>query len=223
MIKLCIFDLDGTLVNSLGDLASAVNDGLASRGFPVHPTEAYKTFVGDGVLKLLERALPSYAADDVHIEEMKKHFDEYYSGHYLDSTTAFDGMNEMLGRLNADGRTLTVFTNKPHSFAVSICDTLFPNCFAFVKGNTPELPRKPDPSVIKLMLERYGVKPSEAVMLGDSNVDIYAARAAGIHSIGCLWGFRTRQELADAGAELIIGTPDEIMGAIQILDKGAML
>lgn len=223
MIKLCIFDLDGTLVNSLGDLAAAVNDGLAARGFPVHPTEAYKNFVGDGVMKLLERALPAYAADEARISDMREHFNAYYSKHYLDSTAAYDGIAAVLSKLHSDGITSAVFTNKPQPFALDICATLFPQTFAYVIGNTTEIPRKPDPYAINLIMDKYAAEPQETVMLGDSNVDIYAAKAAGVHSIGCLWGFRTKRELTDAGAEIIISSPDEIMGAIQILDKGAML
>lgn len=208
MHTLAIFDLDGTLADTLCDLADAVNYGLAQLGYPTHPYESYKTFVGNGVKKLCERALPDDKKDDT--DRLLKIFTERYNSHFLDKTCIYDGIKETLTALADNGVTLAVATNKPQEFAVQIVEKLLPE-FEFVKilGGCAEHPKKPCPDIILEILDELPIG-TKAFMIGDSNVDIQTAINAGICSVGCTWGFRSRLELETAGADYIASIPSDI-------------
>lgn len=203
-----IFDLDGTLADTLCDLADATNFALEQLGYPVHPYESYKKFVGNGVQKLCYRALPDDNKDDT--EKLLEIFSEYYGKHFLDKTKLYDGMKKCLDTLRENNITLAVATNKPQNFARQIIDKLLPE-FDFIKvlGGCSERPKKPDTAIIS---EIISVLPEDnhVFMIGDSNVDIQTAKNAGIFSIGCVWGFRGREELENAGADFIAETPSDI-------------
>lgn len=208
MHKIAIFDLDGTLADTLYDLADAVNYGLEQLGYPVHPYDSYKMFVGNGVQKLCYRAIPEDKKEET--DKLLALFTKYYNEHFLDKTDLYPGIRETLRKLSSNGVRLAVATNKPHEFAVSIVEKLLPE-FEFIKilGGCSERPKKPDPKIICDILTMLP-DSNKAYMIGDSNVDILTAKNARISSIGCVWGFRSREELTSAGADLIAETPFDI-------------
>ncbi len=204
-----IFDLDGTLANTLCDLADAVNYVLTQLGYPTHPYKSYNIFVGNGVKKLCERALPDDKKDDT--DRLLKIFTERYNSHFLDKTCLYDGIKETLTALADNGVTLAVATNKPQEFAVQIIEKLLPE-FDFLKvlGGCAEREKKPSPDIILEILDELPIG-TKAFMIGDSNVDIETAVNAGISSVGCVWGFRGRIELEKAGADYIAENPHDIV------------
>lgn len=205
---IAIFDLDGTLADTLYDLADSTNYALKQLGYPIHPYESYKKFVGNGVQKLCYRALPDNKKDDT--EKLLEIFNEYYGKHFLDKTKLYDGMKNCLDVLKENNVILAVATNKPQNFARQIVEKLLSE-YNFIKvlGGCSERPKKPDISIINEILSDIS-KNNEVFMIGDSNVDIQTAKNANIHSIGCAWGFRGREELQNADAEFIAETPADI-------------
>lgn len=205
---IAIFDLDGTLADTLYDLADATNYGLEKLGYPVHPYESYKRFVGNGVQKLCYRALPDNKKDDT--EKLLEIFSEYYGMHFLDKTKLYSGMKKTLDTLKENNVILAVATNKPQNFAIKIIDKLLPE-FDFVKvlGGCAERPKKPDIAIINEIISDFP-EEENIFMIGDSNVDIQTAKNAGIHSIGCVWGFRGIEELTGASADFIAENPADI-------------
>ncbi|NLT07946.1 MAG: HAD family hydrolase [Ruminococcus sp.] len=207
-----IFDMDGTLADTIADLSDAVNHGLRELGYPEHSYEEYKHFVGNGAQKLCFRALPDDHKDDA--DKLHKLFSEYYGSHFLDKTVIYDGIAECLASLEASGVQLAVATNKPQDFARSIASALLPNVrFLKVLGGCSERPKKPDKSIIEEILDGLPAE-NKVFMIGDSNVDISTGKNAGITSIGCLWGFRDRKELENEGADFIAETPSDITSII---------
>lgn len=203
-----IFDLDGTIADTIEDLADAVNYGLRKLGCPEHDIESYKQFVGNGAMKLCIRALPEDKKDMA--DKLLDLFHEYYDIHYLDKTRLYDGIKDVLDNLSANGVTLAVATNKPQDAARKIVAKLLPDVkFVKVLGGCDERPKKPDSAVINEILS--GLPENNTVyMIGDSNVDIQTAKNCGIISIGCAWGFRGRQELESAGADFIAEKAEDI-------------
>lgn len=208
MHTLAIFDLDGTLADTLCDLADAVNFGLTQLGYPTHPYESYKIFVGNGVKKLCERALPDDKKDDT--DRLLQIFTERYNEHFLDKTCLYDGIRDALTVLADNGVTFAVATNKPQEFAVQIVEKLLPEFkFAAVLGGCSAREKKPSPDIILEILDKLPIG-TKAFMIGDSDVDIETAINVGISSVGCVWGFRGRNELEKAGADYIAATPSDI-------------
>lgn len=203
-----IFDLDGTIADTIEDLADAVNYGLRKLGCPEHDINSYKQFVGNGAMKLCIRALPEGKKD--MSEKLLDLFHEYYDVHYLDKTKLYDGIKDTLDVLAANGVTLAVATNKPQDAARKIVEKLLPDVpFTKVLGGCDERPKKPDSTVINEILN--GLSEDNTVyMIGDSNVDIQTAKNCGILSIGCVWGFRGRTELEAAGADFIAEKAEDI-------------
>lgn len=210
-----IFDLDGTLLDTLEDLADATNWVCEQHGWPIHPLEAYKRFVGNGAGKLLERVTPPPVelTDELRAELMAE-FSRRYTTHSADKTHAYAGMPEVLARLKAAGVTMGVLTNKPDAAARPIVERYCPGVFDVVQGALPGVPLKPDPVPVFRLMERLGAKQETTLFVGDSNVDIRTGKNAGLKSCGVLWGFRTRQELAAEGADYIIERPEELTGLV---------
>ncbi len=205
----CIFDLDGTLIDSLGDLAASCNAVLQARGLPAHPEEAYRYFVGDGVAKLIERMLPPEERTWDICNACRQAFDRYYQGHCLDKTKPYPGIVPLLDNLCAAGVKTAVLSNKPNAFVNQICRALFGNSrFDFVFGQRDGVPNKPDPAGIEQLMKLSGATPQETVMLGDSGMDMEAAKRAGVYGIGIAWGFRSADELKAAGASEIVQSPE---------------
>lgn len=210
-IKAIIFDLDGTLVDSITDLGLCVHYALDKFGFESSADpKVYTHMVGNGTKKLVERAMEQYR---VPIKEFDKIFDSFqnlYAAHALDNTTAYIGTAETVKALKNAGVSLAVHTNKPDQIAKRIVSHLFPNCFDCVLGQRDAFPLKPDPTVTESITERLGIPKTRCAFCGDSNVDIYTAKNAGIASIGVTWGFRSENELITAGADYIAHNACEI-------------
>ncbi|MEG0592990.1 MAG: HAD family hydrolase [Coprobacillus sp.] len=208
MKKGCLFDLDGTLVNSLSDLANAVNYVLLKHQLPVHQIEVYNQFVGNGITKLVERALGEYS--DSLLEECLDEFRCYYDEHCLDNTQPYSGIKELIKELHDAGYVLGVVTNKPHHLAIRIVETLFPDMFDVVLGQQDLYPTKPSVESTHLALMTMKTKKDDCVFIGDSCVDIETAYNADMESIGVCWGFRGRKELEEAGATYIVDNVQQI-------------
>lgn len=194
-----IFDLDGTLLNTLGDLAAAGNRALSSLGLPTHETEKYKKFVGNGIPKLIERICPP-GSDEETLRSVHKAFSEYYELHKADLTKPYPGMAELLVELKSHGVTAVCNTNKDHKFSVELLTAFFGDTLAEIVGAGLGFPTKPDPAAALYLAEKYAPKIANIVAkplyVGDSNVDMQTARAARFDACGALWGFRGREELA---------------------------
>lgn len=210
MKKLVIFDLDGTLLNTINDLGLSCNYALEKLGYKTHPLSAYPFMVGNGVRKLIERAQPD--ADEEQIDEMIKYFKEFYNEHLCDTTTAYNGIPELLKALTDAGIAIAVTSNKYEEAVQNILTHFFPNIpFVAMLGQIDGRPAKPDPSVVFTVLLAYPTPKSEVLYVGDSAVDIETARRACIESVGVTWGFSPVSHLRKAYADHIVSTPAEIL------------
>ena len=209
--KLIIFDLDGTLLNTIGDLAVGCDHMLSLRGLPTHTYEQYCSFVGNGILRLVERALPEELRTEEYVKAARKDFVEYYIDHIDLKTIPYDGMTELVEELRQSGAKLAVASNKFQAGTEKLIQKFFPEVeWVEICGNREGVPLKPDTALVDLILDKAGVERKNCYMVGDSAVDILTAQNAGIHSIGVSWGFRSREELEQAGAEQIADTVEEL-------------
>lgn len=213
-VKLIIFDLDGTLLNTLGDLARGVNRTLSAHGLPEHEVAEYKNFVGRGMRNLVRDALPAEKrGDDAFVDGFLKEFLEYYLAHIDVETVPYPGVVELLGYLSSRGIKLAVASNKIQGGTEHLIDEFFPGIpFAAVCGNAPGFPLKPDAALVEHIIEKAGVTKSETIMVGDSDTDIRTARNAGIPVIAVSWGFRPLADLA--GADRIVGDVAGLVAAV---------
>ena len=214
MIKAVIFDLDGTLVNSLADLAQACNYALAFYGFPTHETEKYKYFVGNGIPKLIFRIVPEEKRDEETLGKVSKKFFEYYNIHYADNTHVYTGIKELIAGLKERNLKTAVVTNKAHAAALEVINSLLPDTFDLVYGQRPEIPTKPDPTLTLMAMDALGVKPEECVFMGDSGMDVLTGVNSGAVPVGVLWGYRKEDELRENKARYVIKNPAELIGII---------
>lgn len=214
MYKVAIFDLDGTLLNTLKDLADACNFALRSHGFSEHQIDEYKYFLGNGVYKLVERALPMDKKDGETVDKVLTEFKKYYEKHKSDFTKPYDGIEELLIALKEIGIKTAVVSNKPHEFAVEIVERYFAKSFDIVFGKREGYLAKPDPTTVIETLNHFKCKKEEAVYIGDSDVDMFTGKNAGLFSIGVAWGFRGARELSAAGANKIVYTSEELLSEI---------
>ena len=213
MYKYAIFDLDGTLANTLEDLADAVNYALTKNGFSAHPTENYRLMVGSGIINLVKIA--SKCDNEAVISSLKADFDEYYSANVVNKTCAYPLSQQVLENLQSKGIILAVLSNKPDIFVKTILDKLFPNItFKEAWGKKEEYAIKPNPESLNAILDSLGADKSSTVYIGDSNVDILTAKNGEIDVIGCTWGFRDEAELIEAGAKKIAHTYAELEALI---------
>ena len=209
--KLIIFDLDGTLLNTIGDLAVGCDHMLSLRGLPTHTYEQYCSFVGNGILRLAERALPEELRTEEYVKAARKDFVEYYIDHIDLKTIPYDGMTELVEELRQSGAKLAVASNKFQAGTEKLIRKFFPEVeWVEICGNREGVPLKPDTALVDLILDKAGVERKNCYMVGDSAVDILTAQNAGIHSIGVSWGFRSREELEQAGAEQIADTVEQL-------------
>jgi len=214
MIKAILFDLDGTLVNSLEDLGQATNFSLKKYGYSERSIDEFKMFVGDGIVKMIERALGKSKVSAEKFKLIKESFLEYYNTHYCDKTCFYEGMPELIDSLNKAGMKLAVVTNKVEFMAKIIVNKLFGNSFDVVYGQRDDVPTKPDPTLTLMAMKDLDVVPEECVFLGDSGVDIKTAVNSGALPVGALWGFRGKDELAANGAKFFINKPHELLKII---------
>lgn len=215
MYKHIIFDLDGTILNTLEDLAAATNWVCAQHGWPAHEVEEYKYFVGNGAPKLLERVVPAGVelTDALH-QQLLEEFTRRYNAHKEDKTAVYAGMPQALQRLKEAGLTLAVLSNKPHGAAFPVVERYYPGIFDAVQGALDGLPVKPDPTLLHRLMGELGATPADTLFVGDSNVDIRTAKNGGLTGCGVLWGFRTRAELEAEGADFIAETPEKLVELI---------
>ena len=214
MIKAVLFDLDGTLINSLDDLADSVNHTLECFGFAKHETEKFKYFVGDGMRKLIERALPENRRDDDTIGAVLEKFMAYYKEHSLCKTAPYTDIDALLEVLEKRKIITAVITNKADSAAGYITRHFFGDKISRVYGQREGVPTKPDPTLVNLVLEELQFSPEECLFVGDSGMDMAVAINSGTIPVGVTWGFRTAEELMINGAKHLIGTPLELLELI---------
>jgi phosphoglycolate phosphatase len=209
--KAVLFDLDGTLLDSLEDLATAANRVLSAQGLPPHPVDAYRYFVGAGVKVLVERILPeSRRSADVIAASMAA-FEEEYAKNWHDRTAPYPGIAEMLDLLTAQGLRLSILSNKPDVFTRLCVQQLLPRwIFDPLLGQRPGVAKKPDPAAALEIAASLGLRPDEILYVGDTSIDMQTARGAGMDAAGVLWGFRTADELRAAGALHLIASPGEL-------------
>ena len=212
MKSLVIFDLDGTLLNTIADLGEATNHAMAEMGYPEHPLSAYNMMVGNGIRRLIERALPEDARTDETVEAAREHFLLYYNRHIHDHTVPYPGIPELLRDLTERKVAVAVASNKFQEGVTTLITHFFPDIpWVAVMGNREGRPTKPDPSIVFNILADYPTPKSDVLYVGDSGVDMETARRACVDSCGVTWGFRTRQELETAGANEIVENPDDIL------------
>lgn len=213
MSKAILFDLDGTLVNSIYDIAAAMNYALESLGQPTFSVEQYYKMVGNGMKNLCRRALAEDKQD--LLEELLKRYNARYLAHCCDETKVYDGVPALLRELKSRGYQLALITNKPAGQAKNVMETLLPDSdFDVVWGQQPPFAVKPDPAVYFHVCELLGVQPKDTLYCGDSDVDILFAHNAGAKGLGCLWGFRGEAELKASGADLLAAQPKDILTLI---------
>ncbi len=215
--KAAIFDLDGTLIDSLADLADSANEMLVGFGFLRHALDKYRYFVGNGSRKLIERCLPAEkAADSAFVDEALAKYKLCYDKNLTHKTVCYEGIMDMLTALQAKHIPLGICTNKHQSAADVIVDKLFPkDMFVSVIGDCKDMPRKPDPKKVLLIAAKMGVKPTEVAYFGDTSVDMDTANNAGMLPIGVTWGFRPQEELVEHGAKILLDTPMELFSKVE--------
>jgi len=214
MVKLVIFDLDGTLLNTIDDLADCTNYVLQKNGFPEYDTNAYKYFVGNGVDILIQRALPKDITEETYLKVLQD-FRKYYAIHKEDKTAPYEGMVETLEQLQEKGILPAVATNKPQELLPDLMRFYFPKIrWAAIFGNRKEIPIKPNPQIVYDILEVTQIDKNNVLYVGDTATDMETAHNAGVTSVGALWGFRTEKELKQANAEYLIAHPLELLNLV---------
>jgi phosphoglycolate phosphatase len=215
-LQAVIFDLDGTLIDSLKDLADSMNEVLEKAELPVHPTSAYRRFVGDGIRNLVRRALPSNHRSDDCVGHFTDRMREVYALRWDRETAPYPGIPEMLSELQKRAVPLAVLSNKPHPMTAKVVRALLPSWkFEVVLGAEAGFARKPDPAGALETARRLNIAPDRIVYVGDSDTDMSTATAAGMRAVGALWGFRDAAELTAAGADIVIRHPCEIAGLLE--------
>jgi len=210
--KAVVFDMDGTLLDTLDDLADAMNRVLSSHGFPTHPVQAYKNFVGSGAKQLVARTLPAGAGEEELNAQCLQEFLNEYERNWNVKTRLYEGIPGLLDALAGRGIPMAVLTNKPQDFA-DLCMQAFLArwTFAMTLGQMPGVPVKPDPAGPRQVIAHLGVRPEEILYLGDTDVDMHTAVNAGMYPVGVLWGFRPKEELLGSGAKTLIRHPLELL------------
>lgn len=215
MKKLVIFDLDGTLLNTIADLAASTNHALRQLGIGEHPLESYPTFVGNGIRKLFERALPATLRTPEMVEKVREIFLAYYDVHNVDETVPYEGILSLLEKLQNMGVQLAVASNKYQSATEKLIAFYFPAIkFVSVLGQREGIPTKPDSRIVQDILATAQVTAEDTLYVGDSGVDMQTAHNAGIESVGVSWGFRPISELEANGAEHVIHQAEELLSFI---------
>ena len=215
MKKLVIFDLDGTLLDTIADLAESANYALKQLGYPTHDVETIRTFVGNGINKLLERALPPHEQTEENVMRMRSHFVPYYDVHNADLSSPYPGIVNLLEDLQAKGIQIAVASNKYQAATVKLVKQYFPNIdFVEILGQREGINVKPDPTIVFDILKKAKVSCEETLYVGDSGVDMQTAINAGVDAVGVTWGFRPRAELESFRPMGLIDKAEELLGFI---------
>lgn len=210
-----IFDLDGTLLNTIEDLGTATNYALERMGWPPHELSSYPFYVGNGVRRLMERAMPDDKRSKENVDTLLRHFREYYDVHCCDNTRPYTGIPELLDQLVARGQQLAVASNKYQRATSHLIQHFFPNIpWAAIEGQKEGVPVKPDPSIVFAILGQCPTPKADVLYVGDSGVDMETARRACVTSIGATWGFRPVKELRESLANHIISRPEELLNLL---------
>lgn len=216
MFKAVLFDLDGTLLYTLTDVADAMNEALVHFGYPTHPVEAYKYFIGDSVEAEAFRALPESTRNPETVKTVAHFSEEIYDKCWSRTTKPYPGIPELLTTLQQRGLPMVVLSNKNHRFTKVIVEKLLSQWrFKIVQGALPDIPVKPDPTGAIQIAKRLTIPPGQFLYLGDTNTDMKTAVAAGMFPVGCLWGYRSADELLSSGAKLLVQTPAEVLDVIK--------
>ena len=217
MYKACIFDLDGTLTNTLDSLVYSTNETLKEMKLPQISEEQCRLFVGNGARVQMEKALGSSGSENLdRIEEAMQIYGRIFDANCTYHVVPYEGITEMLESMKNRGLKLAVLSNKPHKQAVHVVETIFgKETFQWIQGQIDTVPRKPDPTAVLQIAEKLGATPEETLYIGDSEVDVATGKNAQMHTVGVTWGFRGKEVLEDAGAELIVDSPEEIMNMIE--------
>lgn len=209
MYNLCVFDMDGTFVNSIGDISDAMNRSLMRMGYATYGENEYRRMVGDGMRVLCERALP--INDENELERLISLYKEDYLNNCCVKTVPYDGMVDLVCKLKAKGIRTVILSNKPHGQVQEIASKLFEkDLFDEVIGQTDAFPPKPEPSSLFHIMKKYNVLPQNTVYIGDSDVDVIFGKKAGVRTVGVEWGFRGREELINAGADVVVKNAEEL-------------
>lgn len=213
MKKAVIFDLDGTLSDSIASIKYCGDRTLERFGYGPFPEADYKYFVGDGAANLVKRALSASGDKElIHFEEAYALYREYFAADCMYQVKPYDGIPELLAELKARGLKLAVLSNKPHDQTIDVIETLFgKDCFDHIQGQKEGIPIKPDPAGVFQILEQFGLTADEVLYLGDTATDMKTGKSAGAFTVGALWGFRDRQELEEAHADAIVAHPLEVL------------
>lgn len=215
MIKACIFDMDGTTVNTLDSIAYYANAALNRRGLPSIPTERYKKLVGNGARVLVRRMIDEVGGTDAQFEQVLPDYNSTYDNGYLYLTRPYDGIPEMLDALRAEGVTSVILSNKPDSTAKKVAAELFGDKIAFCLGGREGKALKPDPNGVFELMNALRVSPEECLYIGDTATDMQTGHNAGLTTVGVLWGFREEAELRSAKAGRIVSSPSEITDIVR--------
>ncbi|MCB1209938.1 MAG: HAD family hydrolase [Verrucomicrobiales bacterium] len=216
IIEAVIFDLDGTLIDSLADLANAVNRTLTAHGFPIRKIELFPEFIGDGMRVLIERALPADARTAEMIDRCTLAYAKEYAECWHDQTAAYSGIPELLQALSARDVKLGVISNKPDAFTRLCCDHFFPDIqFSVVFGQRETVARKPAPDAGIEACQLLGILPHQCIYVGDSGVDMQFGKSSGMIPVGVNWGFRSVEELVENGARRIIAAPNDLLALLE--------
>lgn len=210
-----IFDLDGTLLNTLGDLRAATNHALEVRGLPPHSMEEIRQFIGNGIRLLICRAMPE-GTPEAEIDAALDDFKAYYAAHIRDRTVPYDGIPQLLTALRKRGIKVAVLSNKIDSASQQLIEYFFPGKTDVVFGEHVGVPRKPDPTSCRMVMQQLGVQPEQVLYVGDSGTDMQTAKNAGLYAVGVTWGFRSKEVLLKYGADVLVHRPEQIL---QILDS----
>lgn len=210
-----IFDLDGTLLNTLGDLRAATNHALEVRGLPPHSMEEIRQFIGNGIRLLICRAMPE-GTPEAEIDAALDDFKAYYAAHIHDRTVPYDGIPQLLTALRKRGVKVAVLSNKIDSASRQLIEYFFPGKTDVVFGEHVGVPRKPDPTSCRMVMQQLGVQPEQVLYVGDSGTDMQTAKNAGLYAVGVTWGFRSKEVLLEYGADILVHRPEQIL---QILDS----
>ena len=214
-VKLAIFDLDGTLLDTIGDLAASCDVVMQMNGLPQHTTDEYRQMVGRGILRLVEAAIPEQMRLPEYVEKVRRDFVAYYLDHIDLHTHPYNGIPELIDAMTERGVKIAVASNKFQAGTERLIRSFFPGVeFVAVLGQRVGVPLKPDPQIDLEIIEAAGVEPSETLHIGDSGVDMQTAHAAGVRAVGVTWGFRSREELAECGADVIVDYPEEILNLL---------
>ena len=211
--RLAVFDMDGTILDTLDDIRDAANHVLKEAGLPERNVDEIRAAVGNGVFRLFRMSVPEDTSDAV-CEELVTAFGPYYRAHSNDKTRAYEGVSELLRDLKKAGVTLAVVSNKPDAAVTPLCDLYFPGLFDLSIGERDDIARKPAPDMVAYALRTLGFEKKDAVYIGDSEVDVQTAGNAGLDLIAVDWGFRSHAQLKEAGAETIVSTPGDVLHLI---------